>query len=934
TEQGEKISQNTSSIKANENAIKLKVDNQTYQTDKTNMTSTLNKHTSEISALQDEISLKVEQTDIETANNALKSEIQEDLNDMNERINDILADVGGAIADGIIEESETIMINSSITQLKKEKETLTQRYNYIYNLSTLASSMKSSLKTTMDTYNAKQSALVSHIQSMITDKIISDSERTTYETRLTEYSTALANINKKIEECMDSISTSKVNTAKAEIKVTTDSISQSVTNLSNTVSTKADGSTVSTLSSKVGSLETSVDGITGQVSNLEKSTTSLGSQVSDLEGEINTVKSDVASLEVTTSGISQKVSNVESTTASLTTQVDKAQLTADSKAKVFTSTPTTPYKIGDLWVQGTTGDVMRCKTARSSGSYTASDWEKASKYTDDTKANDVDTKVGTLQTDYSSTKSKVATLETNLNSITQRVSSTESTTATLTTKVNTAQSTADSATTKANNAQTTANTANTQATTNKNNISTLTTTVNNTNSKVSSLETNLNSITSRVSATETTTSSLTTQMNNKEDVNSRVIYAKGNGNDAPSNSIVKVGSSTLVSGHGRGLNIVALNPTTLAQYYKGTFDTYGGDNYRTQFAEKIQELNNGNYIIVVTSHDSVCLNYATVCNALYLIGGSAPSTSISSYREAYALIGKSKLGKGNGLEMYIPRTADDARVAEVSVKVSEQGALLGVNSNNSESKIDTLTTRVSTAESKLTKDSLTTTIGSHYTTSTDVNNAITSKGYATTSQVQQTTNALSAKFSSSGGYNLLRNTSFANGTTHWSYNATCTVDSSKKYGNNNSLKMVSSGATSAVWRGANQRFVDNAPSGKTYRATLYYYIENKSTFNSNFALELKGRKTGATSESSFASTSISASNLVQGAWTKVTITATTSVAWDYIYIYPWIHMSGTIWIYDVIVTEGELEVPWSPHPSEIYDGVTTIDKNGVKVSQS
>lgn len=57
------------------------------------------------------------------------------------------------------------------------------------------------------------------------------------------------------------------------------------------------------------------------------------------------------------------------------------------KNRIFTSTPVTPYDVGDLWVQGETGDIMRCKTARESGAFTSSDWEKASKYTDDSALN-------------------------------------------------------------------------------------------------------------------------------------------------------------------------------------------------------------------------------------------------------------------------------------------------------------------------------------------------------------------------------------------------------------------------------------------------------------------------------------------------------------------------------------------------------------------
>jgi hypothetical protein len=63
-----------------------------------------------------------------------------------------------------------------------------------------------------------------------------------------------------------------------------------------------------------------------------------------------------------------------------------AQDTADGKRRVFVTTPTTPYNVGDLWTAGPAGDLKKCKVERLTGSYTASDWELASKYTDDTTA--------------------------------------------------------------------------------------------------------------------------------------------------------------------------------------------------------------------------------------------------------------------------------------------------------------------------------------------------------------------------------------------------------------------------------------------------------------------------------------------------------------------------------------------------------------------
>lgn len=66
----------------------------------------------------------------------------------------------------------------------------------------------------------------------------------------------------------------------------------------------------------------------------------------------------------------------------------KAQDTADSKRRVFTVEPTTPYDVGDIWTQGPNGDIMRCIKSRMSGTFDLSDWDLASKYTDDTTANE------------------------------------------------------------------------------------------------------------------------------------------------------------------------------------------------------------------------------------------------------------------------------------------------------------------------------------------------------------------------------------------------------------------------------------------------------------------------------------------------------------------------------------------------------------------
>lgn len=61
----------------------------------------------------------------------------------------------------------------------------------------------------------------------------------------------------------------------------------------------------------------------------------------------------------------------------------------ESKCQTFTSTPTVPYYVGDLWITNLTGTgvVKTCKTSRTTGSFTANEWVEGLKYTDDSLAN-------------------------------------------------------------------------------------------------------------------------------------------------------------------------------------------------------------------------------------------------------------------------------------------------------------------------------------------------------------------------------------------------------------------------------------------------------------------------------------------------------------------------------------------------------------------
>ncbi|MCE9677543.1 hypothetical protein LPC27_17320, partial [Paraclostridium bifermentans] len=302
-------------------------------------------------------------------------------------------------------------------------------------------------------------------------------------------------------------------------------------------------------------------------------------------------------------------------------------------------------------------------------------------------------------------------------------------------------------------------------------------TVTNVSNKVSSLETNLNSIKGEVSSLETTTTTISNNVNtvkntandalnkannaqstanSKEDKNDRAIFARGTGNDYPGNAIVKIGNNVVLNGQNRGLNIIALDKISLDVKFKQGYDTFGDSNARTNFTNKIEELNNGDFIIIVTSQDaSYPLN---VRGCLEKIGATLFTTETNTYREAYALIGKSRLGKGNGIEMFIPKTANDKRYADVLIKVNEYGAFLGANSNNAGDEINSLTTEVTTVKSSVatldvTLKGITQRVSSTESTTVSLTNQV--------NKAQNDANTANNKIDSLdiGGRNLARNTS-------------------------------------------------------------------------------------------------------------------------------------------------------------------------------
>lgn len=144
-------------------------------------------------------------------------------------------------------------------------------------------------------------------------------------------------------------------------------------------------------------------------------------------------------------GVLSEVSSNYSTKVEL----DKVREATDAKARVFTEQPTPPYAAGDLWVQGESGEIMRCIAAKTEGEeYAEADWDKASKYTDDSSV-----------TELANTVEKTYATQSTVEQLSDRIEQTVSAVETVKVDAAAAQKKADEATATAAAAKETADTA-------------------------------------------------------------------------------------------------------------------------------------------------------------------------------------------------------------------------------------------------------------------------------------------------------------------------------------------------------------------------------------------------------------------------------------------------------------------------------------------
>ncbi|CUN12523.1 phage tail spike protein [Turicibacter sanguinis] len=309
--------------------------------------------------------------------------------------------------------------------------------------------------------------------------------------------------------------------------------------------------------------------------------------------------------------------------------------------------------------------------------------------------------------------------------------------------------------------------------------------------------------------------------------------------------------------------------------------------------------------------------------------------------------------KANSVDVYVKSEVYTKSQTDSAIQVAKDSINLGVSSTyetkiNVESKINgvnssisALQQRVSTAEQKITDTAITNLVKQNFYTKEETETQITSKGYATSSEVQQTSTSLIAKFSASGGYNAIRNSGFLHAFTFWgtqTHNSP-TGGSIGTIGPTADWGFPNARLNTAQIRLSNQSNVEyglkcsvDTTIGKVYTIRFRYAAHRVNQVNVIVRNGGGGWHTNKYIDAPYTYSGGKGSEAGWGIFTHTFRANNTSHVLNFVITNA--ANDGFFWVAEPMVFEGDIDAPYSPHPSEVYWGQTLIDQNGIRVNAS
>ena len=259
-------------------------------------------------------------------------------------------------------------------------------------------------------------------------------------------------------------------------------------------------------------------------------------------------------------------------------------------------------------------------------------------------------------------------------------------------------------------------------------------------------------------------------------------------------------------------------------------------------------------------------------------------------------------------------------------------AINSANATTTEKLKSYSTTAQMNSAIQVAKDSITNTVSSTYAKKADVEST-----YATKSSLTQTANNITAKFESSGGYNLVKNSAFKKGLNGWNTDNIDTDGTSKSITYwTDSNQYILPDTNAVVIRGTNltERYgvsqTIKIKRGQKYTVSALSASHRGKTIRITVRNANKGEHLLNVVSTNLASAGKNIAN-----WNKMEGVFTAPTDSDNIILCLYMDCSandGYVWFTQLMINEGDVKQPWSPHPDEVYNGSTVIDASGVTIN--
>ena len=318
-----------------------------------------------------------------------------------------------------------------------------------------------------------------------------------------------------------------------------------------------------------------------------------------------------------------------------------------------------------------------------------------------------------------------------------------------------------------------------------------------------------------------------------------------------------------------------------------------------------------------------------------LIDSKANTTDVYKKSETYTKSETDsaiKVAKDN-INLNVSNTYETKTNVTTKVNNAKNEAINSANTTTTEKLKSYSTTEQMNSAINLAKGEITSSVSNTYLTKGDANNT-----YATKSTLTQTENSIVAKFSASGGYNLLKDSGFL----------TSSLNTWAVHGHNNPTGgAIEFLAYNQDW-GFPDRSVHTCQIRLSNQSGIEYGIKQKinTTIGKKYTVSFytsahrvtQGRVIVRTASGSWVNNLSFQPHLYNGgnanidSWQLVTLTftATDTVHFLNICINTALD-NGYMWVAKPQICEGEVPLPYSINPSEIYEGNTQIDATGITV---